>query len=76
MLHACETFCQALVVERSNCQQVKRLLLFKQIVDGFYHPVFQDIAAVDFVQQFVQASNAKQIMLNSTKHSLKQSPSH
>jgi len=38
---------------RSNCQQVQRLLLFKQIVDSLYLPVFQYIAAVDFVQQFV-----------------------
>jgi len=39
---------------RSNCQQVQRLLLFKQIVDGLYLPVFQYTAAVNFVQQFVQ----------------------
>jgi len=32
------------------------LLLFKQIVDGLYLPVFQHIAAVDFVQQLVQTS--------------------
>jgi len=41
------------------------LMLFKQIVDGLSLPVFQYIVAVDFVQQFVQTSFAKQVMLNS-----------
>jgi len=50
---------------RSNCQQVQCLLLFKQIVDGLYLPVFQYIGAVDFVQQFVRTSSTKQVMLNS-----------
>jgi len=40
-------------------------MLFKQIVDSLYLPVFEYIAAVDFVQQFVQTSSAKQVMLNS-----------
>jgi len=44
---------------RSNCPQVQRLLLFKQIVDGLYLSVFQCIAVVDFVQQFIQTNNAK-----------------
>jgi len=52
-----ETFCQALVQSAD--------LLFKQIMDGLYLPVFQYIAAVDFVQQFVQTSAAKHIVLNS-----------
>jgi len=30
-----------------------------------YLPIFQDIAAVDFVQQFVQTSSDKHVMLNS-----------
>jgi len=41
-----------------------------------YLPVFQYIAAVDFVPQFVQTSNAKQVMLNSSEHSLKRNLSH
>jgi len=32
-----------------------------KIVDGFYLPVFQYIDAVDFVQQFLQISSAKQV---------------
>jgi len=39
-------------------------------------PVFQYTAAVDFVQQFVQTSSAKHVMLNSPKHSLKQSANY
>jgi len=42
---------------RSKCQQVQCLLLFKQIVDGLYLPIFQYIAVVYFVQQFVQTSS-------------------
>ena len=34
---------------------------FKQIVDDLYLPVFQFIAAVDFVQEFVQTIFAKQV---------------
>jgi len=49
---------------RSNCQQVQCSLLFKQIMDGIYLPVFQYILAVDSVQQFVQTSSAKYVMLN------------
>jgi len=49
---------------RTNCQQVQRLLLFKQIVDSLYLPIFQYIAAVDCVQEFVQTSSAKNVMLN------------
>jgi len=45
---------------RWNCQQVQRLLLFKQIVDDLYLPVFQYTGAVVFVQQFVKISSAKQ----------------
>jgi len=41
---------------RSNCQQVQCLLLLKQIVDCLYLPVFQYIAVVHFVQQFVQTT--------------------
>jgi len=37
------------VVCKSNCQQVQRLLLFKQIADSLYLPVFHYTAAVDFV---------------------------
>jgi len=48
---------------RSNCQQVQRLLLLKQIVDGLSLRVLQYIAAVDFVQQFVQTI-VKHVMLN------------
>jgi len=44
---------------------IHRLLLFKLIVDGLYIPVFQYIAEVDFVQQFVQTTSAKHVMLNS-----------
>jgi len=63
MLHARETLSGLGAVCRSDFQ-VQRLLLFKQIVNSLY-PVFQYIAAVDFVQQFVQASSAKQVMPNS-----------
>jgi len=41
---------------RLNYQQVKCLLLFKQIMDGLHLAVFQYIAAVNFVQQFVQTT--------------------
>jgi len=50
---------------RSNCQQVQICLLQFKIVDSLYLPVFQYIAAVDFVQQFVHSSSAKHVMLNS-----------
>jgi len=41
------------------------LAAVKQIVDSLYLLVFQYIAAVNFVQQFVQSGYAKQVMLNS-----------
>jgi len=34
-------------------------------VEALWTAVFEYIAAVDFVQQFVQTSSAKQVMLNS-----------
>jgi len=65
MLHVRDNFLLGLAVCRSNCQQVQHLVLFKQIVDGLYLPVFLYIAAVDFVQHFIQTISAKQVMLNS-----------
>jgi len=47
-------------------QKAKCLLLFKQIMVGLCLPVLYNIfAAVDFVQQFVQTSSVKHVMLNS-----------
>ena len=65
MLHAHETLPGLGEVCRSNCQLIRCLLLFQQIMDGLYLPVFQYLAAVDFAQQFVQTSSSKQVMLNS-----------
>jgi len=66
----------SLQIKLPTSTTLARLLLFKQIVDGLYLPNLQYIAAVNFVQQFVQTSSAKQVMLNSPWHSLKWSPSY
>jgi len=65
MLHARETVrpsCSLQIKFPTNSLQ--SLLLFKQIMDSLYLPVFQYIAAVDFVQQFVQTSSTKQFTLD------------
>jgi len=43
----------------SNLQQAQSSLLFKHTVDGFYLPLFQYIAAVDFMQQPGQTDSAE-----------------
>ena len=50
------TFCQALAQSADQIANKYNVL---------YLPVFHYIAAVDFVQQFIQTSSAKQVMLNS-----------
>jgi len=61
---------------RSNWQQVPRLLLFKQIVDGLYLLVFQYIAAVDFVQQFARLVLLNKLCWTPLEILLKRSPSY
>jgi len=58
--HAHENFCQIKLLTSTMLAAVQA------DHDGLYLPVFQYIAAVDFVQQFVQTSSAKQVTLNST----------